>query len=1291
MAGESALSVRAPVGPETPWLGLQPFTESTTDYFFGRDEELTELFQRVVARPLTVLFGRSGLGKTSLLQAALIPRLRAAGFAPVLLRLDYADNALPLAAQLGAALGRAISEPAVSDVADSMAIWLLLHDPKFGVCSVPASGEVRRIVVIFDQFEEIFTLGQAKPHAAGSQQFLQLLADLVENRVPEELKPMLARDPELADRLHFSARPCTWLLSLRDDYLNQLERARRAMPSMMDNRMELRVLNGLQAFKATVEPGKIRCRGPAAPPAIVSDETGEAIVRFVAGVADDTPLTEIEAVPPLLSLLCAELNLRRRSAKQIKIEQLRGNAGDILSDFYQRCFKNQSDAVRDFVEQHLLSPEGFRQSVNHDTFVRGLLNARLSIEQAERSIAKLIENRLVVSEAREGIQRLELTHDILTGIVRTSREQREGLSRRERRRKRQVYWALLVAAICALAGAIAVPLSIKALRAEANARAEAVRAHQESEHAKRERERAERLLERAARADMIAADEHLDRPELALAYVARSLDYRVVSPSAVEQAVVLLSSSPNSAAVGVVGHADALSTAEFSPDGARVVTASWDRTARVWQTTTSKLLAELSGHSDAVMSAVFSPDGTRIVTASRDKTARIWEAASGKSLFELSGHSEPVRGALFSRDGTRVVTASSDNTARVWDATSGKSLVELKGHSAKVRSAVFNPDGTRVVTASWDKTARIWDAASGQSLFELRGHSAELTSAELSPDGALIATASEDATVRLWNSTSGKLAVELRGHSGAITSAVFSPDGSRVLSASKDKTARVWDTSSGKLQSVLLGHSAGLVSARFTSNGTRVVTASDDETARIWDTSSGKLLAELKGHSGPITSAAFGPDGALIVSASDDKTARLWNVASGKLPAALAGHSAKVTSVAFSPDWARLVTASEDKTARVWDAASGQLLVELKGHWGVGTNTSDGHFAPHASFSPDGTRVVTALGDGTARIWDATSGKLLLELKGHTARVSSVRFSSDGTRVATASWDQTARIWDATSGKSLLELKGHSANVMSIGFSPDGTRVVTASWDRTARIWDAASGKPLHALDDTAPLTAAAFSPDGTRVVTIPWEDNTAHVWDAVSGRSLAELTGHAAWVSTAVFSPDSARVLTGSWDQTARLWDAASGKSLRMFRGHSGVVNDLAFNAAGTRIVTASGDRTVRLWDVASGRHLAELDGHTDAVMSVAINPEGTRVATGSWDQTARIWQLLGSAPETPPPWFSQLLSVAACRAVAADGELVQLTGTDWVERHASVLASAERDPTRYGRIAAWYFGADK
>jgi Tol biopolymer transport system component len=214
--------------------------------------------------------------------------------------------------------------------------------------------------------------------------------------------------------------------------------------------------------------------------------------------------------------------------------------------------------------------------------------------------------------------------------------------------------------------------------------------------------------------------------------------------------------------LALAGHTGLVNSAAFSPDGSRIVTASWDATARVWDATTGAALTTLVGHKAWVHSAAFSPDGTRVVTASWDKTARIWDAATGAVLATLSGHTGPVNGAAFSPDGSRIVTASNDNTARLWDARTGALLAPLAGHDDAVKSAVFSPHGRRVATTSFDGTARVWDVATGATLTTLSGHDIWVWNAAFSPDGSRIVTASEDRTARVWDVATGAAIADAR-------------------------------------------------------------------------------------------------------------------------------------------------------------------------------------------------------------------------------------------------------------------------------------------------------------------------------------------------------------------------------------------------------------------------------------------------------------------------------------------------------------------------------------------------
>ena len=428
--------------------------------------------------------------------------------------------------------------------------------------------------------------------------------------------------------------------------------------------------------------------------------------------------------------------------------------------------------------------------------------------------------------------------------------------------------------------------------------------------------------------------------------------------------------------------------------------------------------------------------------------------AAQREILVLRGHEAEVTSAEFSADGTRIVTGSYDGTTRVWLADgSGEPLV-LLGHEGSVISAGFSPDGTRIVSASGDNTARVWMADGSGEPLVLLGHEAEVGSAGFSPDGTRIVTASDDSTARVWMADGSGAPVVLRGHENVVWSAGFSPDGTRIVTASEDSTARVWLADGSGEPVVLRGHENGVWSAGFSPDGTRIVTASWDGTARVWladgsGAAPGPARPRGRGHLGrvqprrdPNRHRLGRQDGAGVAGRRQRRSP--WSCAATR------PRSPRPGSAPTGPE-----SSPPPMTARRgcgWPTAAAQPLV-LRGH-------ENGVWS--AGFSPDGTRIVTASADKTARVWMADGSGAPVVLRGHENRVTSAGFSPDGTRIVTASGDNTARVWMADGSGEPVVLRGHENGVWSAGFSPDGTRIVTASADKTARVWMAdGSGEPL--------------------------------------------------------------------------------------------------------------------------------------------------------------------------------------------------------------------------------------
>jgi WD40 repeat protein/DNA-binding SARP family transcriptional activator len=496
-----------------------------------------------------------------------------------------------------------------------------------------------------------------------------------------------------------------------------------------------------------------------------------------------------------------------------------------------------------------------------------------------------------------------------------------------------------------------------------------------------------------------------------------------------------------------------------------------------------------------------------------------------------------------------------------------------------------------------------------------------------SPDGTRLATTDLDGTAKIRDATSGQELLTLSGHTDEVMNLAFSPDGTRLATTSHDGTAKIWDTVSGEELLTLAGHTAPLVSPAFSPDGARLVTTSFDGTAKIWDTVSGEELLTLP-HDTFTAGPDFSPDGSLVAIADvDAAVAKVWDASTGEPFLTLEGHVDGVNEVAFSPDGTRLVTAGSDSTAKMWDleasaaAGSGEELFTLYGHSG---------FVYAVDFSPDGTRVASASTDGTAKVWDGATGRELLTLVGHGAPIPNVAFSSDGKRLITGGADGTAKVWDITpeGSREWLTLGGHTDLVFGIDYDPEGKRLASSSWDGTAKVWDTGSGQELLTLAGHADrLASIAFSPEGTRLATASY-DGTAKVWDSRSGEELLTLEGHTNRIFGIAYSPDGTRLATASQDGTAKVWDvSAAGEELFTLADPNGsALWRIAFSPDGTRLATATEEGIARIWDVSatsSGRLLHTLAGHTDRVVGLAFSPDGARLATASFDATVRVWDL--------------------------------------------------------------------
>lgn len=328
----------------------------------------------------------------------------------------------------------------------------------------------------------------------------------------------------------------------------------------------------------------------------------------------------------------------------------------------------------------------------------------------------------------------------------------------------------------------------------------------------------------------------------------------------------------------------------------------------------------------------------------------------------------------------------------------------------------------------------------------------------------------------------------------------------------------------------------------------------------------------------------------------------------------LTGHAAEIHEAAFSPDGTRVVTASGDGTARLWLTDDGSLLATLGGHRGA---------VRGATWSHDGARLVTWGDDGEVKRWNAQTGALLGGLT--HAGVTHAGFTAGDARLFTTSHDGSAALWDATGDARVATLtppRPPADGVRGV-LSRDGMLAVT--WgDTTAWVWNTATGALLSTLEGHSDgISGAAFSADGGRVATSSF-DKSARVWDSRSGRLLATLVGHTASVLSVTWSPAGDRIVTTSLDRTGKLWDATAGALLASL-AHRAPTHGAAFSPDGQRLVIVDMEGTARLWDGADGALLTTFEGHHGTITAAVFSPDGARVLTAGEDATARLWDARG------------------------------------------------------------------
>ena len=520
-----------------------------------------------------------------------------------------------------------------------------------------------------------------------------------------------------------------------------------------------------------------------------------------------------------------------------------------------------------------------------------------------------------------------------------------------------------------------------------------------------------------------------------------------------------------------IPHHSEITSITMSPDYKKILTTSYDSTARVFDLR-GRLLSEIRGHKAIIWTADFAPDGKTILTAGNDFNVMVWDSL-GNEISTLRGHDFDVYCAKFSPDGTQIISSSGDNTARLWliDGKECKVLTIRENANfsvSLVNQAVFSPDGKYILLAANDyrnknHRARLWDL-DGNELITFSGHDDWINSVGFSADGKHIITSSRDKIVRVF-ALSGALEKELKGHSSNVWSASFKPDNQTIVTVGDDHTIRTW--SIGK-RFETYEKAKNVSFAGFSPNGLNIIVV-QDSTAQSWNLT-GDVVATFAGHHANILTSRFSPDGTMVLTACKDGSARLWK-SDGTLQTAYNEHKATANDAIFTCDGGNVITISDDSTAIIHNLETNATTV-IRGKYGI------------TAVCPSPEPNVFAIGDakGDVSVCDI-SGKVLRTFHGHDARVNSVAFSLDGKYIVSSSSDETAVLWDNL-GQRQYTFRGYENKVNSAVFSPDGKYILTTSDDGNANLW-AMDGRDIMSFKHDGMVKDAVFSPDGKYMLSV--------------------------------------------------------------------------------------------------------------------------------------------------------------------------------------------------------------
>jgi len=1149
---------------ENPFPGLRPFEEQDADLFFGRETQIEELEQKLGEHHFVAVIGASGCGKSSLIRAGLLPRLRPSqGTNPRWKVAILRPGNNPIGE-----LTKALSEPIVLGAREARykdlireTIEITLRRGNLGLVEL---AQIRlpsptKLLVLVDQFEEIF---RYRSNLAGSEAidesaaFVKLLVEAARHR---------------ESQIHI-------LLTMRSDYIGDCTQFR-DLPDMINHGLYLVPrLTREQLRQVICEP--LERSGKKISNRLINQLLNDMSEYF--GQADST-----DQLPVLQHALMRTWNFwaetqplhywayRQKELIEhpewevwepidlepyIKTGGIHTALSKHANEIYSSLSNSESKRITKVLFQRLTEMKKNGESIRHPETLKSICGvAGVSKTQVEpiveafRAPGCTFLTPFLPTEINSETK-LDISHESLIRkwdlLGRWAGEEREMAVTYHQLEERALRWEKRKSNL--LTG-----------RDLENALEWQKRFKPNATWAKRYGDsyaRVDNFLRKSKTQSYIKNLALIIGGLCSVVFLAAWLFtlLRIRSSEMLEHSssseIYLSSNQQLEALVEGLKAGQDLKNSSFvdSQTKLRILTVLWKV---VYETREQNRLVKV--HEDSISTTIFSRSGKSFVSGSRDGKIKVWNRDYSSANTIENGAA--ISSIAFNPDEETLAVAGDDGTIKLWNVRTKEKIVELPKQKDSVTSVDFSPDGTTLISAA-ARTITLWDRR-GRKIKVFGGqHREQINCAKFSPNGKIIASASDDRTVRIWN-IEGKELYLPKLHSALVEDLAFSSDGTRIATVAGDKI-QVWTVSGQKPTISLQGTERTIYRVAFSPDGKTIASANENGSIDVWDRFEESVEPlTLQGHSGAVSSVNFSPDGKTIASAGEDQTIIFWSASSEE---AVSKYDKSVFRISFSPDGRTLASASADKTVRLWDIDdnSQKILHHDERVRGV-------------SFSPDGKDIASVDDKGVLKLWNRL-GHPVNSIQAHSKVIKGVDFSPDGSMIATASEDGAVKLWDR-SGKPLRTFQEKDSPAIGIAFSPTDQTIASAHKSGSIKLWDYKGNLKLT-INTGEGIHSVRFGSNGKIIVSL---NNQVKIWDQL-GRSIktASPIQHNETIQDASFSPDGQMIVSAGKDRSTKIW-SLDGKLIQTFYGHHATVFSADFSRDSNRVASAGLDGEVVVWDL--------------------------------------------------------------------------------------------------------------